>query len=269
MCCLWTNASQWNLNDVCYTELNMEPFLSRVEVVRDKFHLRWKLYNNPHAFFIAVGQTCDLSDTSRIFVVPGHIRSCDLDLGQGQWYGRVGSMIGDMNHGTIVWSGVYGPHSIQIEKSIVSTIPSNIEISKISPIYNGIRFYTSSSSPSYSIFETWTTYPISAKWTYYKDVGHGYADCGGIAYPTEYSIRVRNLREIPNDTIVQLAEAHMVTEQTSAKPTPVLDSTDHAVSAANNALLREASFQRNLRFASHADYVRYQSALAKVSGGKG
>lgn len=250
-----------------YTELNMEPFLSRVEIFRDKFHLQWKLHNNPHAFFIALGKTCDLSDTSRIFVVPGHIRSCDLDLGQGQWYGRVGSMIGDDNHGTIVWSGVYGPHSI-INKPVLSEIPANVEITNNSPISNGIRFRTSSSSPSYYIFETWTTDPISAKWTYYKDVGHGYADCGGIVYPTEYNIRVRNMREMPNDTLVQLAEAHMFAAQTSAKPTPILDSTDHAVSAANNVLLREAAFQRNVRFASHADYVRYQSALAKMSGGK-
>jgi hypothetical protein len=245
----------------------MEPYLSRIEAIRDKYHFRWILHKNPHAFVIAVGSSLDLCDTPRIFVVPGHIRSCDLDLGPGQWYGRIGSMVGDEFKGVIAWSGVYGPHSIQSNKPILPPIQAT-GMPQAIPIDGGVRFRNGSTIPAYYIFQTWTNDPISGKWTYCKDVGRGYADCGGIEYQTNYNICVRRLESIPCDTIVQLADGILFEAQTSAKPTPILDSTDHAIRAATNALLRQTTFQQNVRFASHADYVRYQAALAKVAGGK-
>jgi hypothetical protein len=42
-----------------------------------------------------------------------------------------------------------------------------------------------------------------------------------------------------------------------------LNSTDHTTSAADKTMLRQTTFQQNVRFTSHADYVRYKAALAK------
>lgn len=246
----------------------MEPYISNAEVVSGKFQLNWLLHTNPHAFFIAVGKNSDISDTTRIFVLPGHIRRCDLDLGDGSWYARVGSMVGNHNQGTILWSGVYGPHTIHTNKSVVPSIQPRFTVSHTGPISNGIRFKFASNLESYYIFETWKDDCINAKWTYYKDMGHGYANCGDIMYPTKYNIRIRDLQEIPTQHIIQLCEGILYEAQTSAKPTPILNSTDHAVVAADNVILREATFRRNVRFTSHADYLRYQAALAKSSGGK-
>jgi hypothetical protein len=247
----------------------MEPFVMRMEVIRDKLYLQWRIGSSPKAICVAVGTSCDLVSESRIFILPPFSRNCELDLGPGSWHARVGAMIGDEYHGKLVWSGIYGPHTIrQSDKSVIPTIPRSVTVTKVMPIEGGVRFRFSKESNNYYIVERWEKDPVAAKWTYMRDLERGFADCGGMEFPTEYSIRVRELPEIPTQTIYQVPEGTLFEAQTSAKPTPSLDSTDRTMSLASKALIREMTFQRNVRFASHADYVRYQAALAKVGGGK-
>jgi len=245
----------------------MEPFVSRMEVIRDKLYLQWRIGSSPKAICVAVSTSCDLLNESRIFILPPSSRNCELDLGPGSWHGRVGAMIGDEYHGTLVWSGIYGPHTIMPSgKSVIPAKPKSFSVTHASPIEGGVRFRFSKESNNYYIVERWEKDPGAAKWTYTRDLGRSYADCGGMEFPTEYSIRIRELPEIPTQTIYQVSGGILFEAQTSAKPTPSLDSTDRTLSLANKTVIREMTFQRNVRFASHADYVRYQAALAKTAG---
>lgn len=134
------------------------------------------------------------------------------------------------------------------------------------------------------------------KWHYVRHAGRGYVDATGLEYPVRYAVRFRYVKSLPSlkademETttttttttvdgvtttqtvtttvaksipIVTLSAGKEYRQVQSAKPTRYNDSVGRSVERADAQLLHEATFNKNMKFASHTDYLRYVAAQAR------
>ena len=135
------------------------------------------------------------------------------------------------------------------------------------------------------------------KWHYVRHAGRGYVDAGGLEFPNRYAVRFRYVKSLPSlnademettttkttTTVDGVATTQTVTTTTvaksipivplpagkeykqvqSARPTKYNDSVGRSIERADAQLLHEATFNKNMKFASHSDYLRYVAAQAR------
>ena len=251
----------------------MEPTGIDFAAFNGKLSLKWWSETKPQAYLIHIATDSEFTENVRVFIVPSTVNAITLDIGQthdegstGAWYLRIGSMIGTVNQGLVAWSGIYGPILLETQKVIIPIKHKSEFIHNTASKIGGYRIHMKSAMIAYYIFSTWRSDvpSITAKWTYFKDIGRGYADCDGFEYPHVYSVRIRKIDTLPTSTIEQFEDDTLFTDLTSQKPLAYVDAGQKSEASAGNAIIEDVKFRQNVRFSSHADYVRYQAALSKL-----
>jgi hypothetical protein len=233
----------------------------------ERLALRWELFAKPNAVSVCIAHNSEFTDTMRHFVLPA-VTSVQFDTGPGSWYVRIGAWNGTAQSGAIEWSGIYGPVSIVSHKPVVPTVPMKLPILHQQAIQNGMRFFTSVSTPYYVLFESSTTNTFTAsstKYTYVLDNGRGQVDCGGLDPNVVYSLRISTLypdmSRFPTDSIQQINVGRALHGIRCARPLRYPDTT--AIKS-GNAILNDSKHKPHMRFASHSDYLKFQAAKART-----
>lgn len=241
--------------------------------------LMWELLAEPLVLSIQIATDIEFTTTVRTFVIPT-ASGATLDIGNGTWFFRVGAWMGTKTAGKIMWTTPYGPAVIASRKSAVNLKPCTLPLIHVQSIENGIRLHTGLPEKLYAILEYCkeSSFPASKTTTIYAyDWGRGYFDIENLDFLHEYSVRfcsfagapgaigtpVRHV--LPTETVMQLEAPRAIHRKRPGRPAKPVDNTLKAVSAADDPILREAQQKPFMRFASHADYLRYTAAVARTS----
>lgn len=253
----------------------MIPKNIRISEEGIKICFSWDGPINAHGYIVCGGRDSEFVVDRRCFFVPvAGAAGCMLDMGGGPWFFRIGTVLGG-ERGQIRWSNIYGP----IENTAAGTkspppLPKpEFTIIHSHSILNGLRAHIQTSAGPYSmICESSRDMSLPAsgtEWTYHIDrVGRGFVDIMNLQHPHTYFARCTAIHgsEFPTDRIVPLCNGLTITG-IPQKPVRPVDNTARVTSRADVAVLRQTENVRNMRFSSHADYVRYMAALARVSSG--
>lgn len=253
----------------------MDPQLLTTQTVDGKLDLTWAMAEGVQGVVILVATNSAYTENRRLFLLPPVI-GCQLDVGKGDWYIRVGVCIGSVDHGRVYWSGIRGPVPVVTSKEVVPQGTATLKIHHTQGMANGVRFHTGRYDPCIVLVEQCAdrTFPAgTTKWNYQRELGHGWIECMGLEYPNLYSFRLNLLecKEFPKDTIITALEGVTLHKKGPTKLSRTVGlglahSSDHASSKAEAALIHEAKTRPSMYFASHTDYVRYQAGLAKSRG---
>jgi hypothetical protein len=234
---------------------------------------QWELNSAARAFSIQIAQDSEFTAMSRTFVVPNSISSCVLDSGKGRWYYRLGTWTGREQEGTIEWSGIYGPISIQSNKPIVQIREFPIVITATTPALQSVLLHTDLYEPYYMIIHTTQKDHFKAsglKTSYVRDWGQAQVHVRNLDPQYTYSFQLHmlsgNKGVLPTNTIELLTEPYSIRNKRAAANLKPSTGTDHSVYAADRALVRSAmESQRQQRFSSYSDYLQFQAAKARTS----
>jgi hypothetical protein len=238
-----------------------------------------------HGIVVAISQNPEFAEADRrIFVLPP-ITACTLDCGKGLWYVRIGGCEGSKELGKVVWSGLYGPIPIQSYKNPPAQKEHSIRVVHTQQLQDGFRVNTDNSIGNGFFVERCEArdggpkFPVgTTKWFYTFDRGLGMVDCKGMAYPTQYSIRISSFPmpvtknpaypwhdTFPTQEIMQVTKGIVYNNKTAAKVQPRHIRITNAV---DSMVVDQRKANPNMRFASHADYVRYIGAKERLSDSK-
>jgi len=192
-----------------------------------------------------------------------------FDVGNGQWFFRVGAWNGTDLRGSIDWSGTYGPIYVLSLKQAIAIKPSTFSLLHTQSLAGGIRLHTDLRKEVMYIGEYSTEdkfLPSSKKTFYVKDnLVNSYFDVINLQPSFTYAVRCVPLSET---MAKQGPEVEMLTEWKSVKGLKSLtnlrpfSSGDLATSAAEKVILREAQ-ERPMRFTSQSEYAAFLAAKAK------
>jgi hypothetical protein len=252
----------------------MIPNNIRISESGIKFCFSWDGPIHARGYILCAGRDSEFVTDRRCFFVPVvGATGCMLDMGGGPWFFRIGCITGG-ERGHIQWSNIYGPmvNTAAGTKPVPPLPKSDFKLMHSQSIMNGLRGHIQSTGPYIMICESSrdTSLPASGtEWTYHIDsIGRGFIDILNLQHPHTYFVRYTALSgsEFPNDRIVSLCGGlkHSGIPQ---KPLRSLDNTIRSIASGDRAVLRQTENVRNMRFSSHADYLRYQAALARVSSG--
>ena len=256
---------------------------------------------NLWGILVAASTDADFLAQSRYFLVPPTVSGVNLALGSTAWFVRVGAMVGTENQGKVAWSRIYGPAVIEGQRPICEEPVNTLQPVHTQAIFEGFRIHTGNYEVFYAFTEMskGDDNKFSAgqtKWHYVRHAGRGYVDATGLEFPNRYAIRFRYVKSLPSlkademettTTTTTTTVEGVTTTQTvtttvaksvpivplpagkeykqvqSARPTRYNDSVGRSVERADSQLLHEATFNKNMKFASHTDYLRYVAAQAR------
>ncbi len=240
------------------------------------------------------------TEKRRVFVLPMW-SECTLSLEPGNWWIRVGNCEGSMNSGKVQWSGIYGPCLIPGSQTPGSQTPGSqtpgsqisrsqtpikcpIQVVHSQPTQTGVRLFTDIGRRGTLIevcgeSEGGAAFPIGAtKWYYFFDKGLGWIDCPGLPFPNTYSIRISAFDVPPIETIAfpwkytlphncmfEASGTKAFHRQISASIKRFQDMSTNTV---DNQIVGERNANPTMKFASHADYLKYVAALTRTSDTK-
>lgn len=234
--------------------------------------LRWEVYGKPIALSVQVALDTEFTEEARTFVLPKSATTCALDIGFGAWFYRVGAWEGTNMNGTVEWSGIYGPVAIQTQKgrTLVSEFPTIIP--NVTPANNAVVFHTGLYEPYYMIIHCTQkdVFKASVMKTYYKkDWGNGSLQLSGLDPQYTYSFQLQMFPDekavLPTNTIRPLSDVYSIKNKRTGMPVKASSNTDHAIYAADKAILLDAVGRQKQTFASQTDYIRFQAAKARTS----
>lgn len=235
-----------------------------------KFRLSWAGPANVLGYLILAGRDSECVVDRRCFFVPCMgAEGVSLDMGGGVWFFRIASILSGDSRGRIRWSNIYGPFN----NAAAGTKPpppsggkEPFSILHTRPVQNGLRAYVNydraaayimilecSRSPSLPNSDT--------EWSYQIDsVRRGSVDIEGLIHPHRYFVRCSLLEgaTFSTDCIIPLRDG-VRCNGTPERPIRPVDIGTHR---ADMAVLRQTENISNVRFSSHADYLRYQAARA-------
>jgi len=270
--------------------------------VLGKLALSWTVHAAAKALLVSVATDSEFTANHRLFLIPPHITSLHLDVGNpstmggyvrgttvaavGAWYARVGGLMGDEFRGVVDWSGIYGPTPVLSGKSVPAEPPCALALLQTQAVKEGLRLHTDQRIPLYALLESSVDRKFSASLTktgYALDVGNGYYDCVGLDTVNTYSVRTRTWGQgkdaatdarapkghtFPTDELWPLSvalTAHDVKALMPGKPT---SSGDLSATRAGTMVVNEARESGRMRFATSGDYMRYLATKAKTSEGR-
>ena len=251
----------------------------------------------PRAICVAVSTDMEFAgETLRMFLVPSTVMKTPsayiaLDLGSGQWFYRVGAVVGSETSGSVDWSGVYGPIEIVSQKPLVPLPPARLSLIGQGSTLEGVRLETGIREAYYTFIDmsTDTDFRVGyVRTVYVRDPGKGVFELDGLKEGETYHLRIRTSAgiwgEFPTgsriETLCAPVELRSITlvkptvralgshlRGTVDTATRQVTGTDTAQAAANRVLLREARDKPVQRFSSYADYMRMVQAqtVNKVS----
>lgn len=238
--------------------------------------MTWEVLGSPIALSIQVAQDIEFRNAMRHYVLPV-VSGVNLDVGGGAWFFRIGSWVGNATEGKIVWTSVFGPAIIPVRRLVQQPKPSSLPIIHTQPISDGVRIHTGVMAKVYAVVEYNKNrgFPASTStYLYMYDWGRGYFDLTHLDPLHAYSVRIASFSgeksALPKD-IVQLLEVPAAAHGLKPlKYVPQIDknNTLRTTAKGDEPVLREALEKPFLRFASHADYLRFNAAKARSEGGR-
>ena len=247
----------------------MSVQIVRGEGLMSKLCLTWEILSLNRALLVAIANDTEFTKNLRTFLIPSTATSIQLDSGNGDWYVRIGALAKDTQKGVIDWAQTYGPIFVASAKGVPKEPDFALPVLHTQAIKDGLRFHTGYMLPMYSIMEASTdiTFPATkTKWTYMYDWGRGYQDCIGLEYQYTYSVRIKTWtpdgKTLPTEDVRTLSKPYTVHGKKPARIVRVAASGNLSTNRAEEVLLREARERPNMRFATHADYLKYTAAKA-------
>lgn len=236
--------------------------------------MTWEVLGAPHALSIQVAQDVQFRNAMRHYVIPV-VSGINLDVGGGTWFFRVGSWNGTSTEGSIDWTPILGPAVMPVRRLVQQPKPSTLSILHRRPTMGGVRIHIGLIGNTYYVVEYNTDKTCPASSTTYKyifDNGRGHIDIKGFDPLHLYTTRLSTFSDtkgtLPIDT-VKLLEVPVATYGIRAlKYEAPIDknNTIRTTAKGDEPILREAIEKPFLRFASHADYVRFNAAKARSEG---
>lgn len=239
-----------------------------------KFRLSWIGPIHAKGYVVCAGRDPEFTVERRCFFIPCMgSAGVSLDMGGGVWYFRIATLVGDSSHGNIRWSNVYGPYvnTAAGSKGPPPLGPQECSLLHTRPIQGGLRAHIHSDRPAYIMFLETSRYSESlaatqTEWSFHIDaVRRGSVDALNLEYPHNYWVRCTMLdgAEFPTDRIVPLGPG-LRFRGMPEKPLRHFDNSIQSLHRGDVAVLRQTDNTSGMRFASHADYLRYQAAKARV-----
>lgn len=239
-----------------------------------KFRLSWTGPLNAKGYLVCAARDPEFIIDRRCFFVPClGSAGVSLDMGGGAWYFRIATLVGDSAHGLVRWSNVYGPY-MNLAAGKKGPPPhgaQNVSILHTRPIQGGLRAHINYDRAAYIMFIEASRHSdalaaTQTEWSFHMDtVCRGSVDALKLEYPHNYWVRCTLLdgASFPVDTIVPLGPG-LRFRGVPEKPVRHFDNSLQSQHRADIAVLRQTENESGVRFFSHADYVRYQAAKARV-----
>ena len=236
--------------------------------------MTWEVLGSPLALSIQIAQDVEFRNSMRHYVLPV-VSGVNLDVGGGSWFFRLGSWHGNTTEGKIAWTSTFGPAVLPVRRLVQQPKPSSLPILHTQPIVDGVRIHTGVMAKVYTVLEYNKNrgFPASSStYMYMHDWGRGYFDLKGLDHLHAYSVRIMSFSgdksALPTDTVQLLEIPAAVHGIKPIKFTPQLDKNNalRITAKGDEPVLREALEKPFLRFASHADYVRFNAAKARAEG---
>ena len=203
----------------------------------------------------------DRESIKHLFAIPFGTQQCALDLGPGNWKSRIGVMCGAPIQGTVTWSSFADPVVLETEKGPLKEIPPIFELTRFLQIEEGLRLFTTMPQFSYCLAELWNVEEPrdAAVWYYYYTYDHSSIDIKHLQYTNQYNLCIRVLKSLPQDTVDHVPVGITLERKTAVTPNRYIDATEKASRLSGQAIINH----HKMKFHSHAEYLRYQAALAK------
>lgn len=245
--------------------------------VGSKFWLSWVGPINAVGYLVLAGRDTECITDRRCFYVPcAGADGIGLDMGGGTWFFRIASILAGDGRGAIKWSNIHGPcvNPAAAGKGAPPLHSEKWTLQHTRPIQGGLRAYVNYGGPGYiMILETSRTSSLpnsDTEWSYQIDsVRRGSVEVAGLNHPHMYYNRGSLLEGsvFPTDRIIPLG-CGVRFNGTPEKPVRPVDVGAQSVHRGDVAVLRQTENVPNIRFSSHADYLRYQAARARTGTGK-
>ena len=237
-----------------------------------RFAISWEVIANIRATSIQVALDSEFTNNVRTFVLPAFVKNCNLDVGNGNWFYRIGGWIGTWTEGIIDWSGIYGPIKIVSPKPVCAIVPFPTEITYVKPALNSIIFYTDRCDPYYmivNISEKENFKASQVKTHYYSDLDMGHITISDLSPEKTYSFQFQMLAKqrdtLPTDSIQLLTEEYTVLNKRTGMYVKPKSATEHTTYAADKAMINDSMKRTRLQFFSYAQYLQFQAAKARTS----
>jgi hypothetical protein len=239
-------------------------------VTNGSLSLTWILVGDTAAITIQVARDSEFTDTVRTFVIP-KVPACTLDVGAGLWYFRAAGMW----RGLVEWSGIHGPVFVNSTKPPPPVGKTFFQVLNTQPLTNGVRFNTTSTTPSYTIIE-YSKEPkflcSGTKTRYFEDPSRGYIDCENMDPTHTYHIRLtstENAKPLPSDSVDTMMEWLVFSGKRTLPFMKPHSSQDLVGRRSDTVILKEANESKNpIRFTSQSDYLKYLIARTRNTGEK-
>jgi hypothetical protein len=249
------------------------------------FYLSWTGPINAVGYLVLAGRDTECVVDRRCFFVPSMgAEGMSLDMGGGIWFFRIASILAGDGRGSIKWSNIHGPcvNAAAVTKAAPPLESEPFSILHTRPIQGGLRAYVNYDGAGYiMIMEASRTSSLpnsDTEWSYQIDsVRRGSVEISGLVHPHTYYCRgslllLPSLSSLegtvfPTDRIIPLGSGVRF-NATPEKPIRPIDVGAQSAHRGDVAVLRQTENVANIRFSSHADYLRYQAARARTGTGK-
>ena len=229
-----------------------------------KLRLRWDIYCDAVGLLVEIGTSADMKANYRQFLIPV-IKSCELDVGSGDWFVRICCLVGDKKKGQLEQSGTYGPFPVVSKKGLVPLgKTSDKKIAHVQPIQEGMRFHTGYVGEYWVLWETSKDGKRIMKYSH--DWGQGYFDAGGLDAGKMYNFERWLVDECVcvEEKIVTLGAPIVIGNKKVLERVKFRDFTDSVQSKADKAILTDLAGSRRVQFGDYRQYAAYLAAKERA-----
>jgi hypothetical protein len=243
--------------------------------------LSWTSATFLQSILVQIATNEEFTESVRTFLIPV-VHGCTLDTGVGNWYVRVGGLVGNVVQGYVEWTaGVYGPWPVVSPKPPVQAPGPKFKVIHTKTIPEGLRIHTDPLDRTLALWEVseQTGFPASAtKW--YYGIGAGEFSIKSLVAEKRHRVRLhlllvpvqmfeKPLNLVPTPLLGTEYKIHALCSGQTVSGIPLksirlTSSSDKTGSRADEAILHQATITPNMKFASHSDYLRYKAALERT-----
>jgi hypothetical protein len=218
----------------------------------------------------------DFTTSVRTFVIPANLKAVGLDVGNGKWFVRVGFWRGTVAAGQVVWSKrTPVADEIKCAKAPVPVPKTFLPVIHTTPQIEKIRFHFSNPLKRYIIYETcpYSSFAANSTLNRYKLHSGSEFDVGGLTALVSINIRLCTLATLdqtvlPTESVEMLGGWSAALNKRPLKKPGDLDGMGTVERLAMEAVVKDVDATvakgGKPRFPSHADYMRYQAAMARL-----
>ena len=234
-----------------------------------KIALSWLTMVKVRAIHISISNTSIFTKNTHNYLLPEQANTCVLDVGNGNWYLRIGAWVSSEISeiiGTVKWSGIVGPLEIKNSQTVLSQLTSSYSVPATNQLENGYRLLTNKSNPNYMYIEVSqnSEFPCTeTKYLFMYDWGAGKFDVPNLDALYTYSIRYTPFQGYPRNSMVKLPIGVILSncKPMSTQPTDVFKTNVAYVKKKEEQIfvqeMREKPIQK---FGSHSEYLRFKTA---------